>query len=94
MEPEGLRIIAFTTASPLDPILRQMSQVCILTGYFFNVQFNIVPSIPLLGNDQKISHYTTAVTKQLPVNCNGGMVFSVRSVLRCYKQDKLGVVVR
>jgi hypothetical protein len=37
----------------------------------------------LPGNDHEISNYTTAV------NSNRGTVFSVRSVPRCYKQDKL-----
>jgi hypothetical protein len=49
---------------------------------------------PLLGDDHEISNYTTAVTKQLPVNTNRKKVFSVRSVSRCFKQVKLGVVVR
>jgi hypothetical protein len=30
------------------------------------------------------------VTRQRPVNSNRGTVFTVRSVPRCYKQDKLG----
>jgi hypothetical protein len=42
---------------------------------------------PLLGNDHKIN-YTTAVTRQRSANSNRGMVFSVRSVPRCNKQDK------
>jgi hypothetical protein len=46
---------------------------------------------PLLGNDREISKYTAAVTRKRPVNSNRGMVFSVRSLPRCYKQDKLGV---
>jgi hypothetical protein len=45
----------------------------------------------LLGNDRKISNYITAVTRQRPVNNNRGTVFSLRSMPRCYKQDKLGV---
>jgi hypothetical protein len=45
----------------------------------------------LLGNDRERSNYTTAVTRQRPVNSNRGMVFSVRSVPRCCKQDKLEV---
>jgi hypothetical protein len=49
---------------------------------------------PLLGDDHEISNYTTAVTRQLPVNTNREKVFSVRSVSGCYKQYKLGVVVR
>jgi hypothetical protein len=36
-------------------------------------------------------HYTMAITRQWPVNSNKGMVFTVLSVPRCYKQDKLGV---
>jgi hypothetical protein len=80
-------------SQPLDPVLRQMGQVCILTEYTFNVHFNIVECRPLLGNDIEIGHYTTVVTKQLSVNCNEEMVFSVRSVLICYKKDKLGVEV-
>jgi hypothetical protein len=41
----------------------------------------------LLGNDRKISNYTTAVTSTRPVNSKRGKVFSTRSVPRCYKQD-------
>jgi hypothetical protein len=37
----------------------------------------------LLGNNHEISNYITAVTRQQPINSNGGTVFSVRSVLRC-----------
>jgi hypothetical protein len=44
---------------------------------------------PLLGNDREINNYATAVTMQQPVNSNRGTMFSVRSMLRCYKQDKL-----
>jgi hypothetical protein len=44
---------------------------------------------PLLGNDRKISNYTTTVTRHRTLNSNRGTVFSVRSVPRCYKQDKL-----
>jgi hypothetical protein len=47
----------------------------------------------LLGNDREISKYTVAVTRQWPVNSKRGKAFSVRSVPRCYKQDKLGVQV-
>jgi hypothetical protein len=47
----------------------------------------------LLGNDREINNYTLAVTRQPPVNSNRETVFSVRSVPRCYKQDKLGVAV-
>jgi hypothetical protein len=46
---------------------------------------------PLLGNDREIKNYVTAVTSQRPVKSNRRTVFSVRSVLRCYKQDKLGI---
>jgi hypothetical protein len=46
---------------------------------------------PLLGNDREIGNYTTAVTRQLPVNSNRGTLFSVRSVPRCYKQNEWGV---
>jgi hypothetical protein len=45
----------------------------------------------LLGIDRDLSNYTTAVTRQRPVNSNRGTVFSVRSVPKCYKQGKLGV---
>jgi hypothetical protein len=45
---------------------------------------------PLLGNRHEISDYTTAVTRQRPLNSNRRMVFSVPSMPRC-KQDKLGV---
>jgi hypothetical protein len=41
----------------------------------------------LLDNDREISNYTTTTTRQLPVNSNRGMVFSVRFVSRCYKHD-------
>jgi hypothetical protein len=47
----------------------------------------------LLRNDCEISNYTTAVTRQRTVNSNRGIVFSVQSVPRCYK-DKLGVAVK
>jgi hypothetical protein len=43
----------------------------------------------LLGNDREISNTTTTVTRQLPVNCNGGAVFSAWSIQRCYKQGQL-----
>jgi hypothetical protein len=53
-------------------------------------EFNILWHVdPLLGNDREISNYTTAVTRQRPVNSNRGMMFSVRSLPKCYKQDKL-----
>jgi hypothetical protein len=52
------------------------------------------PSIvPLLGNDGETSNYTTDITMQRPVQRNRGTVFSVWSVPRCYKQDKLAVAV-
>jgi hypothetical protein len=44
----------------------------------------------LLVSDHEISSHTTVVTRR-PLNCNRGIVFSVWSMLRCYKQDKLGV---
>jgi hypothetical protein len=47
---------------------------------------------PSLGIDREISICTTAITRQQPVNSNRGTVSSVRSVLSCYTQDKLGVV--
>jgi hypothetical protein len=47
----------------------------------------------LLGNDREISNYTTTITRQRPVNSNRGTVFSVRSVPRCYKKNKLEVAV-
>jgi hypothetical protein len=47
---------------------------------------------PFLGNDRKINNYTTAVSRQRPVNSNRGTVFSVWSMPRCYKQGKLGAV--
>jgi hypothetical protein len=46
---------------------------------------------PLLGNGNEMSNYTTAVTRQQPVNDDIGIMFSVQSVPKCYKQDKLGV---
>jgi hypothetical protein len=39
----------------------------------------------LLGNDCEIRSYTTAVSRQRPVNSNREMVFSVQFVPRCYK---------
>jgi hypothetical protein len=48
--------------------------------------------VHLLGNDREISNYTTAVTRQWPVNRNRKTLFSVQSVPRCYKQEKLGTV--
>jgi hypothetical protein len=47
--------------------------------------------VPLLGNEREINDYTTSVTRQWPVNSKRGKVFSVQSVPRCYKLDKLGV---
>jgi hypothetical protein len=44
----------------------------------------------LLGNDHEISSYTTVVTGR-PINCDKGIVSSVWSMWRCYKQDKLVV---
>jgi hypothetical protein len=43
----------------------------------------------LLHNDSEISNYTMAITRQWPLNSNRGIVFSVRSMPRCYKQDEL-----
>jgi hypothetical protein len=47
---------------------------------------------PLLGNDSKRSNYKTAVAKKhvstATMHCNRGTVFSTRSVLRCYKQNR------
>jgi hypothetical protein len=47
----------------------------------------------LLGNDLEISNYTKAVTRQRAVNSNKEMVFSVRSMLRYYKQGQLAELV-
>jgi hypothetical protein len=47
----------------------------------------------LLRNDREINNYTTAITRQQPINSNRGAVFSVQSVPRCYTQDKLGAAV-
>jgi hypothetical protein len=47
---------------------------------------------PLLDNDREISDYTTVVAKERHVNSNRETPFSVRSVSKCYKQDRLGVV--
>jgi hypothetical protein len=47
---------------------------------------------PMLGNNCKIN-CKMVVTRQQPINSNRETVFSVRSMLRCYKQDKLGVAV-
>jgi hypothetical protein len=41
------------------------------------------------GNNHKISSYSRAVTMHWSVNSNRRKLFSVRSVPRCYKQDKL-----
>jgi hypothetical protein len=46
---------------------------------------------PLQGNDREISNYTTAVTRQRSVNSSRGKTFSVGSVPRCLKEDKLAV---
>jgi hypothetical protein len=43
----------------------------------------------LLDNGREITNYTTTVTRQWPANNNRGTMFSVRSVPRCYKQNKL-----
>jgi hypothetical protein len=47
--------------------------------------------VPLLGNDREISNYLTAITRQWSIKSNRGMVFSVQSVPRCYKQGELAV---
>jgi hypothetical protein len=47
----------------------------------------------LVGNYREIKKYTMAITRQGPINSNRGMSFSVQSMLRYYKQDKLGVAV-
>jgi hypothetical protein len=47
----------------------------------------------LFGNNLEVSDYTTAVTKQWPVNSNRGSAFSVRCVLRSYKEGKLSELV-
>jgi hypothetical protein len=47
----------------------------------------------MLGYDRKKSNYTTAFTRHRPVNSNRGTVFSVLSVPRYYKQNKIGVIV-
>jgi hypothetical protein len=52
---------------------------------------NTVACKPLLGNDREISNYTTAITMQRLVNSNRGIVFSARSVPRCYKQYNLAI---
>jgi hypothetical protein len=44
----------------------------------------------LLGNDREIGNYTTTFTRQRPVKRNRKTMFFVRSVPRCYKQEKLG----
>jgi hypothetical protein len=46
---------------------------------------------PLLGNDREIRNYTTAVTRERPVNSKIRTVFSVLSVQRFYKQGQLDV---
>jgi hypothetical protein len=48
----------------------------------------------LLGNGQEISNYTTSVTRQRLVKSNKGKVFSLRSVPRSYRKDKLEVAIR
>jgi hypothetical protein len=45
--------------------------------------YNIVACSPVISN------YATAVIRHRPVNTNTGAVFSLWSVPRCYKQDKL-----
>jgi hypothetical protein len=45
----------------------------------------------LLGGNCEIGDCTAAVARQWPTNNNRGMVFSVRSMGRCYKQDELVV---
>jgi hypothetical protein len=47
--------------------------------------------VPLLDNGRETSNYTTAVTRQHPVKSNRETVFSMRSVPRCCKHDKLGI---
>jgi hypothetical protein len=48
---------------------------------------------PLLGNDRKITNYTTPVFRQRLVNSNGGRMFSTRFVPICYTQGQLAVAV-
>jgi hypothetical protein len=57
------------------------------TNYTLNI---LRHAEPLLGNGREISNYTMAVTRQWPTNSNRGMTFSLQSVPRCYKQDKIG----
>jgi hypothetical protein len=45
----------------------------------------------LLRKDHEISSYTMDITRQQTINSNRLTAFSVWTVLRCYKQDKLGV---
>jgi hypothetical protein len=47
---------------------------------------------PLLADVREIRNYTVAITRQQPVNGKRGTVISTQSMLRCYKQDKLGAV--
>jgi hypothetical protein len=64
-----------------------MGHYCFTMRNFRTIQY------PLLGNNSEISNYTTAFITQLPVNSNRGTMFSVRSLSRWYKQDKLGASV-
>jgi hypothetical protein len=49
---------------------------------------NIVACRTFVSNDHETSNYITDVTRQGSVISNIGTVFSVRSVPKCYKQDK------
>jgi hypothetical protein len=46
---------------------------------------------PLLGGGHEIGNCTAAATRQRPISNNRGMVFSERSVPRCYNQNKYRV---
>jgi hypothetical protein len=75
------------------PLLFAVSFVSIYCNY--KVTINAADSLilchvdPLLGSHLEIRNYTTAVTRQGPVNCNRRTVFIVRLV-----PDKLGVSLR
>jgi hypothetical protein len=57
---------------------------CIVT---LDILFILCRVDPLLRDDREIGDYTAVIARQRPTNSNRGMVISVRSMLRCYKQD-------
>jgi hypothetical protein len=62
-----------------------------ITKFTYILMEILWPADPILGGHREISNYTMTVTRQRHVNNKRGTVFSVQSVPKCYKTDKLGV---